>query len=829
MSIVLIIVFQCIMHFKSIHCLVSDSIAENETVTVSGAADTTKWFYFDLEAYKGNKIPMIQVLLTGGSGNSEINVYYEGLYIDNDNSLGGCSNKDIDNDNEEICHVLYEVGRFYIMVYGVSDYFAAKLKWSLIPAPWTIRHICANTEDPYKVTSKDINNINMYYYMDEWKLSHITGMDIIAWNDGHMLSVYDPFEKCKIENFDNIGISQCSYNDTSVNAGYYYIQVIPGSFDPLPRIYDVNVMLRLYYKNAWRLYTRDSELIRLKYWYSIFYPYSCIGTKCWFFTPCIPSSTPPILTADVTQWDDIQKEWTVFEHECPETAIQQCISHCTATRNIYIYYFGNNGNILKYNMITNQYEINDIPTPFIDITNGCVVQDEMDNIYLIGSRGNDIDSRTYLQIYKWSVGQWTFGAHHTLNDLTATTCTYHDGSIYTFGGLIDPFIPGGPPVPITGIYQYNVLDDMWISTKISDLMFPNFGMRQLLDETNGFVYIFGGYGYSNRSIISPLFSGIDNINGADIGLHTAFDDVIIDTSLSLHKSLVQVFDYKIHITKYETSFFNDIQTELIENAYLSESIDMTRLVTTYIQFKKIIWSRNVTFIANKTENITQCFKTYPNITTTLQVEPTDNLTIIPTWLPTIHPTINPSSQPTDNPTLTPTYKPTSLPTDVPTTSPICGHNKNSGGSKDIQCSSDIWCCDGFKCNVKKGKCVRSSSGHGGKSSSGHGGKSSSGHGGKSSDEKQKHSSDQKQKHSSGQKPKYSSDSSSESDSKDDTMPYKNIFGSTDTYNKIFGVLTVIILGLNIIWCYRNCYQTNKTKYETISVEYSSNEEDDSMI
>ncbi len=45
-----------------------DSIAENETVTVSGLPYSQKWFYFDLQKqYLGDQIPLIEVQMTGGS------------------------------------------------------------------------------------------------------------------------------------------------------------------------------------------------------------------------------------------------------------------------------------------------------------------------------------------------------------------------------------------------------------------------------------------------------------------------------------------------------------------------------------------------------------------------------------------------------------------------------------------------------------------------------------------------------------------------------------------------------------------------------------------
>eukprot|EP01083_Nonionella_stella_P297643 1010633_1 len=51
---------------------------------------------------------------------------------------------------------------------------------------------------------------------------------------------------------------------------------------------------------------------------------------------------------------------------------------------------------------------------------------------------------------------------------------------------------------------------------------------------------------------------------------------------------------------------------------------------------------------------------------------------------------------------------TSEPTTTTIQSTLCGDNKNSGPGKEIQCSSDEDCCDGFSCRTKdgpkKGKC-----------------------------------------------------------------------------------------------------------------------------
>ena len=132
---------------------------------------------------------------SGGTGNAEIYVTYDELptaWNDHVSNVAGCSNEDIDSDNEEICHIFYQTGRFYIMLFGVSDFEGAKLKWELVLPPWQSRKICENTADPYLVGTRDRDETEFWYYLDEWKLSLISGMDIIAWNDGHKLTVYDP-------------------------------------------------------------------------------------------------------------------------------------------------------------------------------------------------------------------------------------------------------------------------------------------------------------------------------------------------------------------------------------------------------------------------------------------------------------------------------------------------------------------------------------------------------------------------------------------------------------------------------------------------------------
>ena len=218
-------------------------IAEYEHIECSGAEGSAQWYYFDLTMLNTEQVPMIQVSLSGGTGEAFMAVTHNQLPTTSDwepQDVAACW-------GTTSCLIPFAEERVYVLMFGEAAFSDISLEWETVPTPWTTRKLCPFVIQT--VTTQSPDDMNFWIAIEDWQLPHLRGLDILAWNDGHKLSIFNPELTCEVEDYGNAGISRCYYDAASGSlvAGFYYVHVFPKDVLGVTRTYDVNVLLRLHY------------------------------------------------------------------------------------------------------------------------------------------------------------------------------------------------------------------------------------------------------------------------------------------------------------------------------------------------------------------------------------------------------------------------------------------------------------------------------------------------------------------------------------------------------------------------------------------------------